>query len=223
MMRSPLRLLAVSLTLVCLAAALPSCKKAPTSNEKDAEEKRSQPNVAPKPETDRGRQTIQIFKGYQKQVVGSLKAALVGGGTTAAIPVCKEVSDKLADSFAELPNVKVRRVAVRNRNPAHTPDSFEAGIFREWEEGLASGSQPVAISRETDEGLRVMQPIMLGSRLCLRCHGDLRQMAPETVEMLKRLYPDDNATGFELGQLRGAFSAIWTEPETAEAPEKKAN
>jgi hypothetical protein len=175
------------------------------------------------PETDRGRQTIQIFQAYQKEVMGRLKAALADGGTTAAIPVCKVVSAQLADNFAELPNVKVRRVAVRNRNPAHTPDDFEAAILKEWEEGLAKGTQPIAISRTTDEGLRVMQPIMLASRLCLRCHGELRQMAPETVEMLKTLYPNDNATGFEMGQLRGAFSAIWTEPQAAEAPVKRVN
>ncbi len=202
--------LVVAISLVLTAATLCGCKKSPTSKQEEAatQEPARQQEV-PQPETDRGRLTVQIFQAYQKDVVGSLKAALVGGGTTAAIPVCKGVSAKLSERFATMEEVSVRRVAVRYRNAEHIPDAFEASIFKEWEEGLENGLPPVAISRETEEGLRVMQPIMLGARLCLRCHGKQRDMAPETIAMLKRLYPQDNAIDFELGDVRGAFSAVW--------------
>ncbi len=209
-MRSFVRFVGLALALACFTTPFAGCKKKSVQKEEPVSQNRVEPAAKRPPETDRGRKTIQLFQAYQKDVLGSMKAALAGGGTAAAIPVCKEVSATLADRFAELPSVKVRRVAVRNRNPDHVPDEFEAGIMKEWEEGLANGSQPIAISRDTEEGLRVMQPIVLRSRLCLRCHGEKRHMTPETLEMLQRLYPKDNATGFKVGELRGAFSAIWT-------------
>ena len=46
----------------------------------------------------------------------------------------------------------------------------------------------------------VMQP------LCLVCHGEILQ--PEIAARIAELYPDDRATGFKEGDLRGAF---WVE------------
>jgi hypothetical protein len=192
------------LTMALLATMVCGCKSEPPPPTKSAGEPRSE--VVP-PEMDPGRQTIQIFKDYQHEVVELLKAALAGGGTAAAVEVCKGVSVQLSKRFESMPGATVRRVAVKFRNPDHAPDSFETGIFKEWEEQRAAGKVPSAISRETADGFRVMQPIILGSRLCLRCLGTLRALTPDTVEMLKRLYPDDKATGFEMGDIRGAFSA----------------
>ena len=39
--------------------------------------------------------------------------------------------------------------------------------------------------------------------LCLQCHGTA--IAPPVAEKLAELYPGDKATGFEQGDLRGAF------------------
>jgi len=41
---------------------------------------------------------------------------------------------------------------------------------------------------------------------CLKCHG--QNIAPEITAKLKENYPDDKATGFKLGDVRGAFSII---------------
>ena len=46
----------------------------------------------------------------------------------------------------------------------------------------------------------------LGQPLCLKCHGQPeREIAPSTMEVLRRLYPEDRATGFRLGELRGMW------------------
>jgi hypothetical protein len=39
--------------------------------------------------------------------------------------------------------------------------------------------------------------------LCLTCHGEA--ISPEVAAKLSELYPDDRATGFREGDLRGAF------------------
>jgi hypothetical protein len=38
-----------------------------------------------------------------------------------------------------------------------------------------------------------------------REHGDPDTFAPEVSQALQKLYPDDAATGFAIGDLRGAF------------------
>jgi hypothetical protein len=47
--------------------------------------------------------------------------------------------------------------------------------------------------------------------LCLACHGS--DLAPDVAEQIQGMYPDDEATGFELDDLRGVY---WVEYPAAE-------
>ncbi|MCA9563683.1 MAG: DUF3365 domain-containing protein, partial [Myxococcales bacterium] len=51
-----------------------------------------------------------------------------------------------------------------------------------------------------------LSPILM-STACLPCHGDENHLIPALNEPLHRLYPDDQATGFEEGEVRGYFWA----------------
>ena len=42
--------------------------------------------------------------------------------------------------------------------------------------------------------------------LCLNCHGSEDKMAPEVKARLSELYPNDKATGYSEGQIRGALT-----------------
>jgi hypothetical protein len=43
--------------------------------------------------------------------------------------------------------------------------------------------------------------------MCLSCHGSVgKDIAPETTAKLTQLYPQDLATGYALGDLRGMWS-----------------
>ena len=48
-----------------------------------------------------------------------------------------------------------------------------------------------------------MEPLYVGPQ-CLSCHGET--LSGELKEKLNELYPNDQATGFKLGQFRGL---IW--------------
>ena len=47
-----------------------------------------------------------------------------------------------------------------------------------------------------------MKAIPTGA-VCLNCHGT--KIAPEVSQALAGLYPEDRATGFNEGDIRGAF------------------
>jgi len=54
--------------------------------------------------------------------------------------------------------------------------------------------------------------------MCLACHGD--NIAPEVTAAIRAHYPEDQATGFATGQLRGAFSIRWDDAALSRAIKK---
>lgn len=56
----------------------------------------------------------------------------------------------------------------------------------------------------TDDGreFRFMKAIPTGE-VCLKCHGT--ELAPGVAQALAGLYPEDRATGYSQGDIRGAF------------------
>jgi hypothetical protein len=48
-----------------------------------------------------------------------------------------------------------------------------------------------------------MKPIPTAG-LCVTCHGG--EMSEEITKKIKSLYPNDQATGFMVGDIRGAFT-----------------
>jgi hypothetical protein len=42
--------------------------------------------------------------------------------------------------------------------------------------------------------------------LCLSCHGSAEQISPAVKSVLAQHYPNDLATGYSVGQIRGVIS-----------------
>jgi len=137
-----------------------------------------------------------------------LLAEMKSGGAAAAVRVCSEVAQDLAAKHS-VDGLTVRRVSLKPRNPADAPDPFERAQLIELEELHRQGRLPsrVVETVETDAGaqLRYMRPIAVASA-CLRCHGPAEAIDPEVRRILAERYPDDRATGYASGDLRGAIS-----------------
>ncbi|MFM7180505.1 MAG: DUF3365 domain-containing protein [Verrucomicrobiales bacterium] len=73
------------------------------------------------------------------------------------------------------------------------------------------GASPLNLERAetaTMEGqpvLRYAKAIPVDA-LCLTCHG--KEIAPPIAQKLRDLYPDDKATDYQVGDLRGIFSVV---------------
>ncbi len=130
------------------------------------------------------------------------------GGAERGVQVCAQVAQSLTQQIGREQGVNIRRVSLKNRNPRNTPDAWERRILQQWERDQKAGKplQEVAEWR-TERGQRVyryMRPIMVAIPLCLECHGT--QIKPEVRRLIRERYPNDKATGYQLGDLRGAFS-----------------
>jgi hypothetical protein len=139
-------------------------------------------------------------------------AALAQSGPSGAIEVCRVRAPEIAARLSRESGAKVSRTALRVRNPANAPDDLQRAVLEQFAADLSSGQiePPLEAAVEINRGGRIERRYMRAiptDALCLTCHGT--DLAPEVKAAIARAYPDDQATGFSAGQLRGAFSVIW--------------
>ena len=140
------------------------------------------------------------------------------GGAERGVQVCAEVAQSLTRQIGREQGVQIRRVSLKNRNPRNAPDAWERQVLQRWERELKAGKEIGEVAEwRTERGRRVyryMRPIKVAMPLCLECHGT--QIKPEVRRLIRERYPNDKATGYQLGDLRGAFSVKISQPKEAQ-------
>ncbi|MBE7410730.1 MAG: DUF3365 domain-containing protein [Leptospiraceae bacterium] len=152
--------------------------------------------------------TNRYLAEFQKELLGTLQTSIQKSGTSGAIEVCKDASPKMEENFSKLDKAKFRRVSLKNRNPDHFPNDWEKKAIENWEKQISEKQTVNIFLEETDTEVRFLKPIFIINETCLKCHGD-KEIDSQTKEKIAKLYPLDKATGYKMGDLRGAFSVIW--------------
>lgn len=162
---------------------------------------------------------LATYRSTMKELGGGLltelSAALKEGGPNKAIEVCHTKAPQAAAKVADKTGFKVGRTSLKPRNPQNAPDAWEEGVLKKFEERKAAGENPQnleyheVIEKEGQRQVRYMKAIPT-LELCVACHGT--NIAPNIQAKLKELYPQDKATGFQVGDLRGAFTLTETLP-----------
>ena len=129
-----------------------------------------------------------------------LMAALADGladGPAAAIDACRVRAPELAAALSD-DDVRIGRASNRRRNPDNTGPDWSKPLLDAY---LADDSDrtPKLVSLAGNR-YGYVEPIKLAP-LCLSCHGET--LAPAVATRIADAYPDDRATGFEVGDLRG--------------------
>jgi Protein of unknown function (DUF3365) len=166
-------------------------------------------------------QSRQLAMQLGGQLKGELTKAIAEGGPIAAINVCYLRAPEIAAQLSQASGARVGRTALRVRNPSNAPDDLERSVLEQFATDLGSGpiDRPLEAVFEIRRGDAVERRYMRAiptDALCLTCHG--KTIAPELAAAIGRDYPGDQATGFEQGQLRGAFSVVWPAPSLPPNP-----
>ena len=146
-----------------------------------------------------------------KALKSELVAAMQSGGPVAAIEVCNLKAPGITEAVSLEQGLDVYRVSLKSRNPENRPNGWQTTVLREFETRKAAGETPDNLAwSETAvvEGVkefRFMKAIPTGA-VCLACHGET--LAAPVADRISELYPDDKATGFSEGDLRGAFVVV---------------
>ncbi len=160
---------------------------------------------------DRSAASRAAVKEFAGTLQGELQAAMQAGGPVNALGVCREKAPAIAADISKAKGWRVTRTSLKMRNAENAPDAWEKKVLQDFEKRKAAGEDPAKLEyAETVMGggkqeFRYMKAIMIPEGApCLACHGG--NIAPEVAAKLKVLYPDDQATGYKTGDVRGAFS-----------------
>ncbi|NIR30953.1 MAG: DUF3365 domain-containing protein [Gammaproteobacteria bacterium] len=159
--------------------------------------------------TEQAAASRAIVAEFAQGLKAELQAAMQSGGAVSAIQVCNTRAPDIARRAGESFGGRVERTSLRVRNPDNAPDPWERAVLEAFERRQAAGEDPAQLEHfevvEADgrRVFRYMKAIPTAG-LCLTCHGSA--LAPNVVQALDRLYPRDRARGFEVGDIRGAFS-----------------
>lgn len=180
----------LAIAICCLAAVLPSGHLAAAE---------------PADHSAAAEAAIVAFGGALK---AELTSAMQAGGPLNAIEVCHSRAPAIAEAVSLDSDMQLSRVSLRNRSPYNAPNEWQSAVLQAFEARLAAGESAAALTweevAETDDGkeFRLMKAIPTGA-VCLACHGE--SIAPPVAEKIAELYPEDRATGFREGDIRGAF------------------
>jgi len=133
-------------------------------------------------------------------LLGELTKSMQANGPAESISVCKTRAPEIATAVGEELGIKIGRTSLQLRNPGNTSP--------EWAASFVSSKTETPVSVGLEDGkLGVLLPMKLKSN-CLLCHGAEETLNKGVVDALAKNYPEDQATGFAEGDLRGYF---WVE------------
>ncbi len=143
------------------------------------------------------------------QVRTKLVDAMNNGGGENAVKVCSAEAQGIAEQVAKETGASVGRSSLKLRNAKDAPP----GWVQTWlvAQGDKKADQTTGIEGVFDSPVgkvaRFLKPIGIEG-VCLTCHGDPASITPPVKVALNAAYPDDQATGYKVGDLRGA---LWAE------------
>jgi hypothetical protein len=157
--------------------------------------------------TVKGKEIAQAtFKDLSTNLKGQMKA----GGPSKAIPFCNEQAMPITQKLSQQFDVSIKRTSNKIRNSKNNPTARETEIISEYSKMLANNKKlaPIVEIDENNEK-HFYAPIVLKSK-CLACHGKLNEnVSVKTDSIIKSYYPNDKATGYAEGDLRGIWSVTF--------------
>ena len=147
-----------------------------------------------------------------QQLGAALKKELAANGPEGAVSVCRDHAPTIAGELSRKSGGRVARVSLNTRNPLlGDPDVWEQHVLAEFDRKAAAGEkiESMEYSETTDEPrgryFRYMKALPV-QPLCLTCHGTADNIPEQVKAKLAIEYPHDRATGYGLGQVRGAVT-----------------
>jgi hypothetical protein len=168
------------------------------------------------PCADAGPRARQACADLGASLRGRLLETIASNGLAGAIAVCREIAPAKAAMASDTHGVRIRRTALRVRNPGNAADAWERAVLEDFT-ARASAGEPIAglescqtvTKADGMTEVRYMKAIGM-EPACVACHG--APLAEEVASELSRLYPLDAATNFVPGEVRGAFSVTVSAP-----------
>ncbi len=142
-----------------------------------------------------------------KTLGGNLQEKMKAGGPMAAAEFCTTEAYNLTEAVSSKygKDIEVKRISLKERNPANQVKGEEKAILESLDTLQKSGVilPPYVVERVNKETYKFYKPLVISKQVCLKCHGDVGKNQ-QLSQYLAETYPHDKATGYNMGDLRGA-------------------
>lgn len=155
----------------------------------------------------RAQQAVQTLKQTLKT---ELMAGMKAGGPTGALRVCAQDAQSLTAKVGADTGVRVGRSSLRLRNATNAAPPWVDTWLKETGERPAQDVQASTTAGVDGEGRAVVRRVapLEVEPPCLICHGPAAGRPEDLASALTAAYPNDQASGYAAGDLRGA---VWAE------------
>ncbi|GGP02470.1 hypothetical protein GCM10010992_06980 [Cloacibacterium rupense] len=136
-----------------------------------------------------------------KELLGkNLQEKIKEGGAENALNFCNINAIPLTKSISDKYKTNIKRVSDQPRNQLNTASEKEKKHINLFKERIAKGEElkPELVDNQ------LYVPIVTNA-MCLQCHGNIEDNNPLLAAKIKKLYPEDKATGYSENQVRGIF------------------
>jgi hypothetical protein len=145
-----------------------------------------------------------LSKIAQQTLLQNVGEAMKSGGPTHAVDFCNIHVSSIMDSLSKEYNVRIERIARKNRNPNNALTMEESSLLRPLEKGFKNDTLiNMGNKRIYYKAIRIEMPA------CLQCHGTKEDISPETLSIIRKKYPTDRATGFKMGDYRATWKLVF--------------
>ncbi|MCO6495140.1 MAG: DUF3365 domain-containing protein [Bacteroidetes bacterium] len=144
----------------------------------------------------------------QQILLSNVSNAIKEFGVPGAVNFCNTKAVYLTDSASEMFMAQIGRVSAKNRNPNN---ALNTNLDKTaWEEISKMMADKVITDKhlilQEDNEVYYYKAIPIAMPACLACHGEVgKDVSQETFDVIKSVYPNDKAIGYEMGQLRGLW------------------
>lgn len=141
----------------------------------------------------------------EKTLGGRLKAQIANEGLEKAFEICSLEAMPLTEKIKkELSVNMLKRTSLKWRNPSNRPSSQELEILKSIKKKSLLGDFFYSVEYPNITAYKILKV----KPLCLSCHGSKSNMTKGVVAKLKKYYPSDKATEYQLGDIRGVIKLV---------------
>lgn len=154
---------------------------------------------------------VDTFESDAKSLARDLRTSLMKNlsekiakeGPVAAVPFCHANVKLIAKDAAKerMTKYEFGRTSHKIRNTANAPLPWANKYLKDFEGKKKGEASKDFIIHKLENSKRVyLEPLYIEAK-CLLCHGD--NVEKDIQAKIQVFYPQDNATGFKLGEFRG--------------------
>ena len=183
-----------SIALIAVVLVLYSCESGLTEQQKE----------------EYVQQGNEIVASAGQKLSSTLTIKIQEGGIPGAVEFCNQSALPITSKMSAYHRAEIKRTSLKFRNPQNAPTEEETEVLKHFSEALSQGDslRPV-VQLEKDGQPHYYAPI-LTQKKCLMCHGELnRELSVAVDSIIKSRYPEDLATGYKEGDLRGMWSVTF--------------